>query len=169
MQMSIKPDIEIIIRKRTKNNRKILLKLKEDKRLANDTSIIYLYSLVEHNINYPNKDGKVIYIGEACRMNSGERFCQHISCKKCKGGDTGSNYTISNYYRNNYKIKLKIYILPKCKNSSPRKNIEMQLLRAHVKEFGSLPIAQGASGKNYTISSIHSYIPMVEIEQVLNA
>ena len=117
------------------------------------TKVVYIYSLEEEEINYPKKNGNIIYIGEAYREAepTGKRFTQHISTAYNKGGDNGSNYTISMYYWNGKKLRLKIYELS---NNDNTKDKEKELIKCHVKEYGAKPIGQGATGANYTIDNL---------------
>ena len=117
------------------------------------TKVVYIYSLEEEEINYPKKNGNIIYIGEAYRKAepTGKRFTQHISTAYDKGGDNGSNYTISMYYWNGKKLRLKIY---KLSNNDNTKDKEEELIKCHVKEYGATPIGQGATGANYTIDNL---------------
>ncbi len=151
-----KYDIELNIQKGTSKNRKELLELQNHSLLSDGVDLVYIYYLMEEEISYPNKNGSIIYIGEAGRKKeaTGKRFSQHISSEQNKGGDTGTNYTLSRYYWLGKKIKLRIFLLDSKNNSILRKSIEKQLLQAHLKIFGALPIAQGASGSNYKVSQI---------------
>jgi len=154
-----KPDIEITIQKGSTCNRKTLLDLKNNEKLGDNVDVIYIYSLKGEEVEYPQEGCKIIYIGEAGRKEkTGTRFSQHISTDENTGNDTGTNYTLSHYYWSGKKLYLQIFILDTKNNSSYRKSIESQLLKAHLKKYGSLPIAQGASGKNYTVSSIKGLV-----------
>jgi hypothetical protein len=146
---------DLDIKKGGPKNRSDLLRLKKDKNLGIGAKVVYIYSLKDETINYPLKNGNIIYIGEACRpeQETGIRFAQHVSYKSNKGGDTGSNYTISKYYWLNKILNLKIYTLSESENN---KEIEKLLLQKHIKEYGALPIAQGAGGENFTIDIIES-------------
>ena len=117
------------------------------------TKVVYIYSLEDEKINYPKEKGNIIYIGEACREeeSTGKRFTQHISTDCNKGGDTGSNYTISMYYWSGKKLRLKIYELS---NDDNTKDKEKELIKCHVKEYGAKPIGQGVTGANYTIDNL---------------
>ena len=58
--------------------------LKKIKAILNaHAKVVYVYSLDEQWINYPFKNGQIIYIGEACRKNenTAERFGQHFRFK----------------------------------------------------------------------------------------
>ncbi len=121
--------------------------------IASNVQVVYVYRLVDKTINYPNMDGNIVYIGEACRQKeaTGKRFTQHISTSMDRGADNGSNYTVSRYYWLGYELKLTIFKLNK---KQDRKKIEKRLLQAHVKKYGALPIGQGSTGKNYTVDTI---------------
>ena len=150
------PDIRLFLRKDDSSDRRKLLRLKAEPLLGGGVSVIYIYSLVEEVIGYPNCPGSVIYIGEACRVSrTADRFGQHICPASDKGGDTGANYTISRYYWLGKKLELKIYILKNKDEASSRQILEALLLKRHLKVFGALPIAQGASGENYKVSMIN--------------
>lgn len=132
----------------TRDNLKELISI-----LNKYTKVVYIYSLEDENINYPKKDGNIIYIGEAYREAepTGKRFTQHISTDYNKGGDNGGNYTISTYYWNEKKLRLKIYELD---NNDNTKDKEKELIKCHVKEYGAKPIGQGVTGANYTIDNL---------------
>lgn len=119
-----------------------------DTKLGQNTSVVYIYALVDEKINYPNKPGYVIYIGEAGRANepTGKRFGQHISTGESKGGDSGTIYALSRYYWLGKSIRLQIFLV---ESKPKRKEQERSLLNAHVKEYGALPICQGTTGDNY--------------------
>ena len=142
------PYIDVIIQKGTDVNRQYLVDRVKDSELRKDISVVYIYLLVDENVNYPNKRGQTIYIGEAGRPSepTGKRFGQHISTEEAKGGDTGTIYSLSRYYWLGKPIQLKVFLIP---DRDERKLVERRLLNAHVKEFGSLPICQGTTGSNY--------------------
>jgi len=54
-------------------------------------------------------------------------------------------------------------------DSKSRKNTESQIIRLHLKKYGSHPIAQGASGENYTVSSIEKLEAPCIIEQIITS
>jgi len=112
--------------------------------------------LVSENINYPKEKGNIVYIGESCKEKepTGKRFSEHISTRIDKGGNLNSIFSLSHYYWNNKKLKLDIYLLNKKEN---RKKIEIDLLKQHVKKYASLPIGQGTTGKNYTVTNIEEF------------
>lgn len=154
----MKPLIEVVIQKDTPINRSQLLDLKRDKRLAANVSVVYIYSLVEEGVNYPNELGHVIYIGEAGRPSepTGTRFAQHISTSETQGSDTGTIYSLSRYYWRGMKIRLQIILV---EDSEARKALERNLLSAHVKKFGALPICQGTTGSNYCTTLMSAFNP----------
>lgn len=154
----MRPLIEVVIQKGTAINRARLLDLKRDKRLAANVSVVYIYSLVEETVNYPNEMGHVVYIGEAGRPSepTGTRFAQHISTSETRGSDSGTIYSLSRYYWRGMKIRLKIILV---ENFEARKALERNLLSAHVKRFGALPICQGTTGSNYRTTLISAYNP----------
>lgn len=142
------PYIDIHIQKDTQVNRQYLVDRARDTSLAKDANIVYIYALAEETVNYPNEPGHVIYIGEAGRPTeaTGKRFAQHISTSESQGGDTGTIYSLSRYYWRGKKIRLQIFHVD---DGYARKAIERNLISAHVKKFGALPICQGTTGKNY--------------------
>ncbi|NTW48912.1 MAG: hypothetical protein HGB19_04105 [Chlorobiales bacterium] len=145
------PYIDTHIQKDTPINRQFLLDM--DKKLGPDVSIVYIYALADERVNYPDKPGHVIYIGEACRSSgaTGKRFAQHISTSETQGGDTGTIYSLSRYYWRGKKIRLQVFIVD---NPCNREPLERELLCAHVKKFGALPICQGTTGKNYGTTAL---------------
>jgi hypothetical protein len=131
-------------------NRDLLLTLKDKTHknyIGNNISIIYIYKLVDFEINYPNKKGKVLYIGEACKKKdpTGLRFSQHIASKQYGGRGANINYTLHNYYWNGVKMSIDIYKTGNMTDKE-RKEIEQYLINSHIKIYGTLPIAQGTSG-----------------------
>jgi len=153
-----KPDIELEIKSNESvSDRQKLLDLKSDLRLGGGVSAVYVYSLVNESINYPDRLGEIVYIGEARReKRTADRFGQHISTDHNRGGDTGTNFTLSRYYWLGKKLKLRVYILDNTKIAHSRQSVETALLRWHIKEFGALPIAQGASGESYKVTMINA-------------
>lgn len=149
----LKPIIEKTINKDSNINRKYLLDLKRDGRLGKNVNIVYIYYLENININYPNKNGNVIYIGESGRSSepTGVRFSQHISTAENCGGDSGTIYCLSNYYWRGNLIKLKVFVV---KSKKDRKETEQLFLTSHLKKYGALPICQGTTGQNYKTSKI---------------
>ena len=119
---------------------------------------VYVYSLADSEVAYPNEAGTVIYIGETCRINepSGVRFAGHISKSLTEGNNFTTNHTVTAYYYGKRKLRLQIYRLDACKANSDRKSKEKRLIAAHVKRFGSQPIGQGTTGPSYTPKAISS-------------
>lgn len=138
--------VDITIEKETQNDRQQLLDLNNHINLGKGVEVVYIYSLVDEDINYPLQSGKVLYIGEAMRKkeNTGKRF-QHIALSSTKGNNYISNYTLTQYYHLGKKMNLKIY-----KVISQRKKIEQHLLSTHLNKYGSKPIANGSTGKKCT-------------------
>jgi hypothetical protein len=151
----------------TDTDRQYLLDLQKDPNLAKNVSVVYIYTLVGRSIEYPEKSGNVIYIGEAFRPSepTGKRFAQHISTTAETGGDSGTIYSLSRYYWNGQCIRLRVFILDENEN---REDIERRFLRVHVKEFGALPICQGTTGENYKTTDLNALEFSHEI-QVLTA
>lgn len=146
----VKEKFHYEIQLNTDSDRSVLLTLKDKKHvnyIGKGVNVIYMYSLVDSSIPYPNKEGKILYIGETCKDANpiGLRFYQHIASKPNEGRNCNGNYTLHKYYWNGFKIAVDIFdvgdILPE-----RRKEIERDLIEAHVKIYGALPIAQGTSG-----------------------
>lgn len=110
-------------------------------------NVIYIYSLVDSYIPYPNKKGRVVYIGESCKHSqpTGLRFSQHIASKEVGTRGRNINYTLHKYYWNGVKLSLDIYDVGDVTREE-RKTIERDLINAHIKIYGAPPIAQGTSG-----------------------
>ena len=118
--------------------------LKKIKAILNaHAKVVYVYSLDEQWINYPFKNGQIIYIGEACRKNenTAERFGQHFN-----KSNTGSNRTLINFLEKGFKIRLRIFELA---INEKLKDTEILLHQWHMNEYGSLPMAISAGSKNY--------------------
>lgn len=138
------------IKLNTPNDRKILENLKNSKEesyIGKGVNVIYIYSLVDSYIAYPNSAGKVLYIGEACKISNptGLRFYQHIASVENGSRGRNINYTLHKYYWNGIKIALDIFVL-KPTTTEERKYLERYLINSHIKIYGSFPIAQGTSG-----------------------
>lgn len=135
---------------KTDKDRNILEKLKDrtsSNYIAPSVNVIYIYSLVDSSIPYPNKEGKVLYIGESCKHKqpTGLRFSQHIASSEYGARGRNINYTLHKYYWNGIKLSLDIYDVGDVTNEE-RKAIERDLINAHIKLYGAPPIAQGTSG-----------------------
>ena len=133
------------------NAEKLKQKIKNDIISEDSPQAVYIYSVIDDSgINYPLKNGVILYIGEACPEENGlqDRF-YHINSDKTKddGNNTKSNYTLSSYYHKGYRMKLDIYILD---NSVDRKELEDKLTRRHLIIYGALPIATSAGGGRHT-------------------
>lgn len=157
------PCTDIVIQKNSRCNRAHLLSLVRDTNFSSGVSVVYIYSLVDEFVNYPEKIGNIIYIGEAGRSSepTGRRFGQHISTNDNKGGDTGTIYSLSRYYWLGKRIRLRVFLM---ENADSRKAKETELLKAHVKEYGALPICQGTSGANY---GTHALMQLVISDELL--
>lgn len=151
------PYIDIFIRNGTQTDRQYLLDRVRDPMLGKNASVVYIYALVDEMVNYPNKPGHVIYIGEAGRPKeaTGKRFGQHISTEVNTGGDSGTIYALSRYYWLDKRIRLQVLLM---ESKEERKKLERSLINAHVKEYGALPICQGTTGENYKTSVISNLI-----------
>lgn len=149
------PYIDVFIQKETDCDRQYLLDRVRDPKLGKNVSIVYIYALADEFVNYPEKLGHTIYIGEAGRPTepTGKRFSQHVSTSPTKGADTGTIYSLSRYYWQGKRIRLQVFLI---NTADQRKKIERELLNSHVKEFGSLPICQGTTGDNYSTTTLSS-------------
>lgn len=164
----IKKKFHYEIQLNTVNDRNLLLTLKDKSHInyiGKGVNVIYIYSLVDSYIPYPNKEGKVLYIGEACKKSSptGLRFYQHISSKHNEGRNRNGNYTLHKYYWNGFKIAVDIFDVGEVSDKG-RKEIERELIESHVKIYGAQPIAQGSSG--LLVSEIES-VDEIKIEEFL--
>lgn len=165
-----KPDIDITIQKGTESDRRVLVDLKRHEKLGDGVDLIYIYYLENELITYPKQNGNIVYIGEAGRQSkTGTRFTQHISTEESSGGDTGTNYTLSYYYWSGKKLRLKIFLLETTNDSKTRKSMEIQIIQSHLKKYGAHPIAQGASGKNYTVSGITKLDTTDVVEKLISS
>lgn len=151
------PHIDVCIQNRSQTDRQYLLDRVRDPKLGMNANVVYIYALADETINYPNKLGHVIYIGEAGRPKepTGKRFGQHISTEESTGGDLGTIHALSRYYWLGKRIRLQILLVA---SKEERKELERCLLNAHVKEYGALPICQGTTGKNYKTSALSALI-----------
>lgn len=106
-------------------------------------------------MNYPCGLGRVLYIGEAGRQTSpsGGRFGQHVSASLSAGNDPGSNFALSQYYHRGIVLVLTVYEV----SDQERKQREKDLLIWHLRTFWALPIAQGASGENFTVVAVRDH------------
>lgn len=151
------PYIDVCIQNGSQTDRQFLLDRVRDPRLGKNANVVYIYALVDKPVNYPNKPGYVIYIGEAGRPKepTGRRFGQHISTEANIGGDSGTIYALSRYYWLGRCIRLQILLVA---TKEERKTQERRLLNAHVKEYGTLPICQGTTGDNYKTSELSTLV-----------
>jgi len=130
------------------DNQDYLNKIRENPKLGKKSKVVYVYSLGNKTIEYPFKDGKIIYIGKAHRNKEAtyKRFTQHFQEK-----GTGSNRSLINFKDSGSKIRLQIFLLDQSENVD---EIELLLFQWHIKEYGALPIAFSAGGKNYLKTTI---------------
>lgn len=134
----------------TTEDRSVLENLKNKNHssyIKQSINVVYVYSLVDSDIPYPNRKGRVVYIGESCKHSkpTGLRFSQHIASSEFGARGGNINYTLHKYYWNGIKLSLDIYYVGDVTNDE-RKSIEKDLINAHIKIYGALPIAQGTSG-----------------------
>lgn len=134
----------------TTEDRSVLENLKNKNHssyIKQSINVVYVYSLVDSDIPYPNKKGRVVYIGESCKHSqpTGLRFSQHIASSEFGARGRNINYTLHKYYWNGVKLSLDIYDVDNV-TKDERKAIERDLINAHIKIYGAPPIAQGTSG-----------------------
>lgn len=148
---------DFIFQHGTDADKRALNALRNHTELVTGSHCVYVYSLTESNILYPNETGSIIYIGEVCRANepSGARFAGHISKTLTQGNNYTTNHTLTAYYYAKHRLRLQIYRLDTCDNAADRKLQERRLITAHVKQFGALPIGQGTTGPGYTPKTIY--------------
>jgi len=129
-------------------DRSELLKLEKNPKLIASNGVVYIYSLVNQTVNYPNRPGKTLYIGEAYRNGglTGARF-RHISSDTLEANDSNSNWTLTTYYENGLALKLVIYTV---RLADERFVFESLLIKKHMVKYGCQPIAQGSSGATNT-------------------
>lgn len=147
-------------------NRAHLLGLRTHDRLKASTHLVYIYELGagEPPVNYPCGLGRILYIGEASRETSpsGGRFGQHVSASLTAGNDPGSNFALSQYYHRGVVLVLTVYEV----SDQERKQREKDLLVWHLRTFGAPPIAQGASGENFTVVAVRDHPVQVPAEVI---
>lgn len=151
------PHIDVCIQEGSPTDRQYLVDRVRDPSLNKNANVVYIYALQDETVNYPNKPGHVIYIGEAGRSKepTGKRFGQHISTAADTGGDSGTIYALSRYYWLGKRIRLQILLV---ESREERKKLERLLLNSHVKEYGALPICQGTTGNNYKTSLLSTLV-----------
>jgi hypothetical protein len=151
------------------SDKRVLYSLSHHEELVAGAHCVYVYSLAEAEIPYPNAAGSVIYIGEVCRVNepSGKRFGGHISKSLTAGNNYTTNHTVTAYYYARRKLRLQIYRLDACEAHKDRKLQEKRLIAAHVKRFGAQPIGQGTTGPSYTPKAISKLALRLEEETVV--
>jgi hypothetical protein len=151
------------------SDKRVLSSLRKHEELVAGAHCVYVYSLAEAEIPYPNAAGSVIYIGEVCRVTepSGERFVGHISKSLTEGNNYTTNHTVTAYYYARYKLRLQIYRLDACEADAERQLQERRLIAAHVKRFGAQPIGQGTTGASYTPKAILELDLRLEEEAVV--
>lgn len=159
------PDIELTIQRDSKTHRAHLLELSRHRHLGKDVSVVYIYSLVDDAITYPDAEGKVVYIGQAKRAGgketTGKRFSQHISKGDATGADTGTNFVLSRYYWLGKKLNIKVYVIDGRYDDSAIR-IERRLINQHMRQFGAPPIGQGATCGEITYEA-RCQIPLTDL------
>jgi hypothetical protein len=148
--------VDLFVQQGSRSDRTALSVLKAHDELIRGSHCVYIYSLAEGIISYPNEPGSVVYIGEVCRVKepTGRRFAGHISKSLLEGNNYTTNHTVTAYYYAAHKLRLQIYRLDACEKRTDRKLQEKRLIAAHVQRFGSQPIGQGTTGPGYTPKAI---------------
>jgi hypothetical protein len=159
------PDIELTIQLDTSSHRTHLLELARHGSLGKNVSALYVYSLVDSHVTYPDQEGRVVYIGQAMRATgnetTGRRFSQHISKGPTTGSDTGTNYVLSRYYWLGKALKVKVYVVHG-RFSQTARELEMKLINQHMRQFGAPPIGQGAACARTTYEA-RCHLPLVDL------
>lgn len=145
------PVISVIIQKGTKFDRKYILSLARKYKNSNASRYVYIWNLVDGIINYPEQEGQIIYIGQSSAKKVFDRLTHEIAKENDKGNDQCSNYTLTLLYHKGVPLKLCVYFVTN--NTSPE-IVESSLHLWHIKRYGSLPIASGASTKNRSLTDI---------------
>lgn len=123
----IKDKYHYEIQLNTNSDRRVLLTLKDDKYInyiGKGINVIYIYSFVDLSISYPNKEGKILYIGEAFKNANptGMRFYQHILSKLDEGKNVNVNYSLYKYYWNGFKMAVEIFDIGDVSKEKKRRN-----------------------------------------------
>lgn len=118
-------------------------KFPNKKNVSEYFNLLYIYFLVDKEFGYPTKNSKILYIvstvGEKCKnvRSAGFRF-MHF-----KGNaDYKQNITLHKFYMQGNVIGL---IICECAENENCREIENAYRFQFLNEFGSLPIADGAS------------------------
>jgi len=110
--------------------------------IANTTCVVYIYSLVKKTFKYPKGKSKILYIGNTISERHNGKYELSFRFRHCKEGhDSNSNVCLSFYYEHGYKLLLEIYEV----EANCVKQNEQDLRNAFLRQFKSLPIADGAS------------------------
>jgi hypothetical protein len=159
------PDIELTIQLQTESHRTHLLELARHRRLGKSVSVLYVYSLVDDHLSYPDQNGLVVYIGQALRATgketTGRRFSQHISKGPTTGSDTGTNFVLSRYYWLGKALNIKVYVIDE-RYSHTARELEMHLINQHMRQFGAPPLGQGAACAGLTYEA-RCGIPLIDL------
>lgn len=140
---------------------RVAIRNKVEQKYGIGTNVVYLYSLVEGEITYPNCNGKDLYIGEATSNKKGinDRFYHINSDKtKTKGNNFKSNYTLSSFYHKEKDMQLCIFVLSK---EVSRTILEDNLTRHHLIMYGALPIGTSAGGGKHTPKKLQAMIDKI--------
>lgn len=109
-------------------------------------NVVYFYSIVNQEIEYPNGKSSILYIGKTegelyrGKKDLGYRF-NH--CKE--GRDSKSNLCLRHYYQTGLTLSLTIFLL---KDAFLFHDVEQELRREFLKRYCAFPLADGASYKN---------------------
>ena len=141
---------EATIQRGTASDRTVLDGLVHHTAMGSKAQLVYVYSLGpdEPSIPYPNRPGKVVYIGETQReTGAGRRFRGHISSSLTSGLSTNINHTLSAYYHSGRQLHLQVFSVT---NGRTTKAVERIMLRTHLHNFGAYPLGQGSTGRDNT-------------------
>lgn len=111
-----------------------------DKKESENFSIVYIYYLIDKHVKYPKGESDVLYIGKTNGQKyNGKKSAAFRFVHLKDGQDYKQNITLGEYYQQGKVIGLDIYEVGNCQETE--KNWRYEFLQ----EYGSLPIADGAS------------------------
>lgn len=134
----------------TVKDRKALQALAKHAEMGSRAQLVYIYSLTDssHEIPYPRRGGRVVYIGETQReTGAGKRFGHHVSSSLTEGLSTLINHTLSVYYHSGVPLRLQVF---RVTDGRTTKSAERVLLNCHLLHYGAYPMGQGTSGGDNT-------------------
>lgn len=109
-------------------------------------NVVYFYSIVNQEIDYPNGKSSILYIGKTeGEMHHGKKDLGY-RFKHCKEGrDSKSNLCLRYYYQKGRTLLLTIFLL---EDSFSFHQVEQELRREFLKTYCAFPMADGASYKS---------------------